>query len=96
MVSDLAAALGRLLDDAVGRGIVGCALGVRRGDSPVLVLARGLADRDEGIALAPRARSPPPTLTHPGGLPTYSLYRLDDFPPADAGVPRTGYIDHAH
>ena len=128
-----------LLDAAVGKGLVGCALGVRRGGREVAALARGLADREADLPLGantqfriasitktfvaalllqlveegrfgldePLARWLPErpfadrvtvrhVLTHTGGLPVYSLYELDDFPPADAELARTVFIDHAY
>lgn len=128
-----------LLDAAVGKGLVGCALSVRRGEREVAVLARGQADREAAIPLNPDAqfriasvtktfvaalvlqlveegrfgldehlaRWLPATpfadrtslrqvLTHTGGLPVYSLYDPDDYPPADADLPRNVYIDHAY
>jgi D-alanyl-D-alanine carboxypeptidase len=135
----MANSLESILDDAVGKGLVGCALSVRRGSQEVAVLARGKADRKEVLPLdpdaqfriasitktfvaalvlqlieegrfgldEPLARWLPErpfadrvtlrhVLTHTGGLPTYSLYNLDDFPPADADLPRTVFIDHAY
>ncbi len=127
------------LDAAVGKGLVGCALSVRKDGREVAALARGLADREAAAPLGPDAqfriasitktfvaalvlqlieegrfgldeslaRWMPErpfadrvtlrhVLTHTGGLPTYSLYNLDDFPPADADLPRTVFIDHAY
>ncbi len=135
----MANSLEAILDDAVGKGLVGCALSVRRGSQEVAALARGQADREEVLPLdpdaqfriasvtktfvaalvlqlveegrfgldEPLARWMPErpfadrvtlrhVLTHTGGLPTYSLYNLDDFPPADADLPRTVFIDHAY
>ena len=128
-----------VLDAAVGKGLVGCALGIRRGGREVAVLARGQADREAAIPLKPDAQfriasitktfvaalvlrlvekgrcgleqplarwmpklpyadhvTLRQVLTHTGGLPVYSLYNLDDFPPADADLPRTVFIDHAY
>ena len=128
-----------ILDDAVGKGLVGCALGVSRGGQDVVAVARGQADRDAALPLDANAQfriasitktfvaalvlqlveegrfglgerlarwlperpfadrvTLRQVLTHTGGLPVYSLYELDDFPPPDADLPRTIYIDHAY
>ncbi len=128
-----------VLDAAVGKGLVGCALGIRRGGREVAVLARGQADREAAIPLKPDAQfriasitktfvaalvlqmveegrfglderlarwlpelpfADRVTLRHvlnqTGGLPVYSVYNVDDYPPADADLPRTVYIDHAY
>ena len=128
-----------VLDAAVGKGLVGCALSLRRGGREVALLARGQADREAAIPLNPDAQfriasvtktfvvalvlqlveegrfslderlarwlperpfaervTLRQVLTHTGGLPVYSLYDLDDFPPADAVLPRTVFIDHAY
>ena len=128
-----------VLDAAVGKGLVGCALGIRRGEHEVAALARGQADREAALSLEPDAQfriasitktfvaalvlqlveegclglddrlarwlperpfadsvSLRQILNQTGGLPVYSIYDPDDYPPADADLPRTVYIDHAY
>ena len=128
-----------ILDAAVGKGLVGCALGIRRGGHEVANLASGHADREAAIPLNPDAQFRIASITktfvaalvlqlveegrfslddvlarwlperpfadrvtlrqilnQTGGLPVYSVYKPDDYPPADADLPRTVYIDHAY
>ncbi len=126
-----------IADRAVAEGMVGCAIGVRRGDGYEAVAA-GLADRDAGtpvtinsqfriasvtksfvsaviLQLSEAGRldleakierwlpgkavadvvSVYQVLNQTGGLPVYSLYRLEDYPPADAALYKSVYIDDA-
>ena len=128
-----------LLDAAVVKGLVGCALGIRLGGREVATLARGQADREASIPLDADAQFRIASITktfvaalvlqlveeghlslderlarwmperpfadrvtlrqilnQTGGLPVYSVYKSDDYPPADADLPRTVYIDHAY